>query len=70
MPRQWQIDQSGGAWRCKKDVEQFARDQEYAGRSGCLGVVLLAVLGVENLVRNGVEDRLAMCKDKKPRKVV
>ena len=57
------------AWRCKKDVEQFARDHEYAGRSGCLGVVLLAVLGVENLVRNGVEDRLAMCKDKKSGKV-
>ena len=31
------------AWRCKKDAEQFVRDQEYAGRSGCLGVILLCV---------------------------
>lgn len=30
-------------WRCKKDAEQFARDQEYSGRGGCLGVILLCV---------------------------
>ena len=31
------------AWRCKKDAEQFVRDQEYASRSGCFGVILLCV---------------------------
>ena len=34
------------SWRNRRDAEQFARDQEYAGRGGCLGVLLLCAMVV------------------------
>ena len=41
--RKFYCPECHAAWRCKKDAEQFVRDQEYAGRGGCLVVVLLCV---------------------------
>ena len=41
--RKFYCPECHAAWRCKKDAEQFVRDQEYSGRGGCLGVILLCV---------------------------
>ena len=48
--RKFYCPECHAAWRCKKDAELFAWDQEYAGRSGCLGVILLCVSVVVLLV--------------------
>ena len=39
--RKFYCPECHAAWRCKKDAEQFVRDQEYSGRGGCLVAVLL-----------------------------
>ena len=41
--RKFYCPECHAAWRCKKNAEQFVRDQEYASRGGCLGVILLCM---------------------------